>query len=207
MATVDVEKAFSHIGLETAMFTIEESPLEALPRFKAEGHIRNMAALSDAGKEQNVKKEAGKLLNDIIKRGSVPAALLVQKEKPPLAVKKILKNGDYMTVLWDDGTKTIVKRAADEAESDYAAFTAALGIKCFGSNSALKRIVASAEVQNKKKKKKRAEESEFHKLGRAFAEASKALALELQRLRDADDAYDQQKTDEWLDSVERGQNK
>ena len=69
--------------------------------------------------------------------------------------KKILKNGDYMTVLWNDGTKTIVKRAADEAESDYAAFTAALGIKCFGSNSALKRIVASAEEQGKKKKKKK----------------------------------------------------
>lgn len=69
--------------------------------------------------------------------------------------KKILKNGDYMTVLWADGTNTVVKRASDEAQSDYAAFTAALGIKCFGSNSALKRIVASAEVQGKKKKKKK----------------------------------------------------
>lgn len=68
--------------------------------------------------------------------------------------KKILKNGDYMTVLWEDGTKTIVKRASDEPASDYAAFTASLGIKCFGSNSALKRIVASAEEQGKKKKKK-----------------------------------------------------
>ena len=72
--------------------------------------------------------------------------------------KKILKNGDYMTVLWTDGTKTIVKRAADEAESGYAAFTAALGIKCFGSNSALKRIVASAEEQGKKRKKKKQNE-------------------------------------------------
>lgn len=152
MATVDIKKAFSHIGLETDMFTIEESPLEAWPRFKAEGYIRNMAALSYAGKEQNVKKEAGKLLNDIITRGSVPAALLVKKDEP-LAVKKILKNGDYMTVLWEDGTKTIVKRAPDEPESDYAAFTAALGIRVFGSNSALKRIVESAEVQGKKKKK------------------------------------------------------
>lgn len=83
------------------------------------------------------------------KRGAVPEA------------KKILKNGDYMTVLWADGTKTIVKRAADEAESDYAAFTAALGIKCFGSNSALKRIVATAEEQGKKKKKKKQSEGEI----------------------------------------------
>lgn len=83
-----------------------------------------------------------------------------QKEKPkaqkPLPkVKRILKNGDYMTVLWEDGDKTIVKRAEDEAESDYAAFTAALGIKVYGSNSALKRLVASAEVQGRKKKKER----------------------------------------------------
>lgn len=202
---VDIKKALSSIGFEAETLTFEQSPFEALPRFKAEGHIRNMAALSDAGKEQNVKKEAGKLLNDIITRGSVPAALLVKKDEP-LAAKKILKNGDYTTVLWNDGTKTIVKRAADEPESDYAAFTACLGIKCFGSNSALKRIVESAEVQNKKKKKKRAEESEFDKIGRAFTEASKALALELQRLREVDDAYDQQKTDEWLDSVEKKQN-
>ena len=76
------------------------------------------------------------------KRGAVPEA------------KKILKNGDYMTVLWADGTKTIVKRAADEAESDYAAFTAAVAIRAYGSNSALKRIIEQkVEIQKKRKKK------------------------------------------------------
>lgn len=65
-------------------------------------------------------------------------------------VKRILKSGNRMIVFWKDGTKTIVKRAEDEADSDYAAFTAALGIKLYGSNSALKRIVASAEVQKPK---------------------------------------------------------
>lgn len=102
--------------------------------------------------------------------------------------KKILKNGDYMTVLWADGTKTIVKRAADEAESDYAAFTAALGIKCFGSNSALKRIVATAEEQGKKKKKKKKNEGNaeaenpFEKvaseISKAFHEGDILRALE-----------------------------
>ena len=76
------------------------------------------------------------------------------REKKSPDVKRILKNGDYMTVLWDDGTKTIVKRAEDEPESDYAAFTAALGIRCCGSNSALKKLVASAEWQHKKKQKR-----------------------------------------------------
>ena len=67
--------------------------------------------------------------------------------------KRIIKNNNAMIVFWADGTKTIVKRADDELDSDYAAFTAALGIKCFGSNSALKRIVARTETQKPKKQK------------------------------------------------------
>ena len=68
--------------------------------------------------------------------------------------KRILKSGNHMIVFWADGTKTVVKRAENEADDDYAAFTAALGIKLYGSNSALKRIVKSAEVQKPKKKGK-----------------------------------------------------
>ena len=190
-------------GIAVDEITIEQSPLETCDRVKIEGHF-DYASLRNAA---TVKKPA--LMNALFNISDPHAD---KKNKPPFSVKKILKNGDYMTVLWDDGTKTIVKRASDEPESDYAAFTAAIGIRVFGSNSALKRIVESAEVQNKKKKKKRAEESEFDKsefdkIGRAFIEASKELALELQRLREVDDAYDQQKTDEWLDGVERGQNK
>lgn len=65
---------------------------------------------------------------------------------------RILKSGIATIVFWQDGTKTVVKRGSDEAESDYAAFTAALGIKIFGSNSALKRIVSRTETQEKKGK-------------------------------------------------------
>lgn len=202
MATVDIKKALSSIGLEAETLTFERSPYDLRNRFKIEGYISNLAALSYAGKEQNVKKEAGKLLNDIITRGSVPAALLVKKDEP-LAVKKILKNGDYMTVLWEDGTKTIVKRAPDEPESDYAAFTAALGIRVFGSNSALKRIVESAEVQGKKKKKSKTTKvgEPFDKVGEAFCKSAVALIEEMAKLREAE--YEQQKTDEWLDGIEK----
>ena len=83
------------------------------------------------------------------------AAPRVGKPRSQYEPKRIIKSGDATIVFWKDGTKTIVKRSPDEAESDYAAFTAALGIKCFGSNSALKRIVESTEVQDKKKKKKK----------------------------------------------------
>lgn len=79
-------------------------------------------------------------------------------EKTLFTPKRIVKNGVATIVFWQDGTKTIVKRAPYEPESDYAAFTAALGIKCFGSNSALKRIVERTETQ-KPKKQKRADEA------------------------------------------------
>lgn len=108
------------------------------------------------------------------------------QKKPLPKVKRILKNGDYMTVLWEDGGKTIVKRAEDEAESDYAAFTAALGIKYYGSNSALKRLVASAEVQGKKKKKKQSTTNDFDKAGRALCDGLNAIGKALQGLREAE---------------------
>lgn len=104
--------------------------------------------------ERTAKDVAMKKVKELEERCKGLEAKL-KAQKPIPKVKRILKNGDYMTVLWEDGDKTIVKRAEDEAESDYAAFTAALGIKVYGSNSALKRLVASAEVQGKKKKKER----------------------------------------------------
>lgn len=66
---------------------------------------------------------------------------------------RILKSGNRTIVFWGDGTKTIVKRSEDEQDNAYAAFTAALGIKVYGSNSALKRIVARTETQKPKVKK------------------------------------------------------
>lgn len=69
--------------------------------------------------------------------------------------KRIIKNNNAMIVFWADGTKTIVKRASDELDSDYAAFTASVCIKLFGSNSALKRIVARTETQKPKKQKEK----------------------------------------------------
>ena len=72
--------------------------------------------------------------------------------------KRILKSGRATIVFWMDGTKTIVKRSENEPDDDYAAFTAALGVKLFGSNSALKRLIErKTEVQRPKKQKEKAE--------------------------------------------------
>lgn len=62
--------------------------------------------------------------------------------------KRILRCGPATIVFWQDGTKTVVKRAEDEPDNEYTAFTAALAIKIFKSNSALKKMVKTlTEVQ------------------------------------------------------------
>ncbi len=63
--------------------------------------------------------------------------------------KRILRSGPATIVFWQDGTKTIVKRAPDEEDNAYAAFTAALAIKIFGSNSKLKKMVERLTEEQK----------------------------------------------------------
>lgn len=75
--------------------------------------------------------------------------------------KHIYKGEGKTVVMWEDGTKTIVKRAEGEPDNDYAAFTAALAIKVFGDNSKVNRIVRMTEtVEKRKKKKKQKEDAE-----------------------------------------------
>ena len=68
--------------------------------------------------------------------------------------ERIVKSGRATIVFWDDGTKTVVKRSPDESDNEYNAFLAALGIKIFGSNSQLKKIIKEKTVVQKPKKHK-----------------------------------------------------
>lgn len=61
-----------------------------------------------------------------------------------LEVKKIIKNGPATIVFWTDGTKTIVKLQDGDQDDIYAAFTAALAKKIFGSTSKVKKIMKKA---------------------------------------------------------------
>ena len=72
----------------------------------------------------------------------------------PCLVKRILRSGNRTIVFWQDGSKTIVKRSADTPDDIYNAFTAALAIKMYGSNSALKRMIRKKTDYQKKKEKK-----------------------------------------------------
>ena len=72
-----------------------------------------------------------------------------------LTPRRILRHGIATIVFWPDGTKTVVKRNEDEPDNEYAAFTAALAIKVFGSNSKVKReIRCKTETQERKKPKR-----------------------------------------------------
>lgn len=98
------------------------------------------------------------------------ASLLVTLDdvaKNPKPYPKHIYKGDGKTVvMWEDGTKTIVKRAEGEPDNDYAAFTAALAIKVYGDNSKVNRIVRMTEaVEKRKKKKKQKEATEEQSVG------------------------------------------
>ena len=93
------------------------------------------------------------MLNNLCSTTTIKVETPKGFDKTLFTPKRIVKNGVATIVFWLDGTKTIVKRAPDEPDSDYAAFVSALGIKCFGSNSALKRIVERTETQKPKKAK------------------------------------------------------
>lgn len=72
--------------------------------------------------------------------------------------KKIINNDPVTIVFWTDGTKTIVKRGAEEKNSPYAAFCAVLAKKIYGNNTKVNRLVSETEIVKKEKKAAKAEE-------------------------------------------------
>lgn len=63
--------------------------------------------------------------------------------------RKIIYNGVATIVFWDDGTKTVVKRAKGTKDDRYNAFCAALAKKMYGTNSTLKKCIKDAENAKK----------------------------------------------------------
>lgn len=61
-----------------------------------------------------------------------------------LVPTKIIRSNNATIVFWSDDTKTVVKRSQNTLDDPYNAFCAALGIKLYGTNSALKRAIREA---------------------------------------------------------------
>lgn len=70
------------------------------------------------------------------------------------AIKKIISSDPVTIVIWEDDTKTIVRRAADTEPSEYTAVCAAICKKLFGSNHKLNKVIKSKIERPKKKVKK-----------------------------------------------------
>ena len=68
--------------------------------------------------------------------------------------KRIIVNEDskVTVVMWDDGTKTIVKCSEADQYDSYAAYCAAFAKKCYGTNSQLKKAIENHTVVQEKKK-------------------------------------------------------
>lgn len=71
-------------------------------------------------------------------------------------VKKIIHSGPCTIVFWEDNTKTVVRLEEGKEYDEYAAFTAALAKKCYGSNSKVHKILEKKTVEQKAKKKEAA---------------------------------------------------
>ena len=86
---------------------------------------------------------------------------LILKDFEP---KKIIKSGDRTIVFWKDDTKTIVRRSDDTADDLYSAFTAALAIKIYGSNSQVKKILRMADIQPMSDRMRKKEAEEYRRM-------------------------------------------
>ncbi len=64
--------------------------------------------------------------------------------------ERIIKHGDQTVVIWADGQKTTVYRSQDDQDNSYAAFTAALSKRLYGSNNALKQAIERSTAQTEK---------------------------------------------------------
>lgn len=74
--------------------------------------------------------------------------------------KRIVKSGNRTIVFWGDAEKTIVKRCDGDEDSEYAAFAAAFVKHYFGSNSAIRKMLAEKTEYQKEKKGKNTNGSE-----------------------------------------------
>lgn len=74
----------------------------------------------------------------------------------PFVPKSIEVSADHRTVVvvWNDKTKTIVKRSENDPDDLYMAFTAALAKRIFQSNSHIKKIIQSKVNYHLPKEKK-----------------------------------------------------
>ncbi len=102
-------------------------------------------------KEMNVKIALEKARLAAMNQAALERIMIIV---PALFIPvRILKSGVATVVFWKDGTKTVVKCAPETTPNDYDAFTSALAIKLFSTNSRLKKLIRKKTVVQPEKVK------------------------------------------------------
>lgn len=65
-------------------------------------------------------------------------------------IRRIIFSGVCTIVLWEDGSKTLVRCAPDQIFSEYGGFAAAVCKKLFGTSTRVRKLVASAQREKEK---------------------------------------------------------
>lgn len=113
--------------------------------------VRKSAEQISAEKEMNVKIALEKARLAAMNQAALERIMTIV---PALFIPvRILKSGVATVVFWKDGTKTVVKCAPETIPNDYDAFTSALAIKLFGTNSHLKKLIREKTVVQPEKVK------------------------------------------------------
>lgn len=87
--------------------------------------------------------------------GEDTGVLVVGRKEKNQAIKIVNEDSKVTVVMWDDGTKTIVKCSEADQYDSYAAYCAAFAKKCYGTNSQLKKTIENLTVVQESKPKKK----------------------------------------------------
>ena len=110
-----------------------------------------------------IKVDAEKRLNNKVKKKEGYSDLFKSYLGVGSTVKKIIHSGRCTIVIWNDGSKTIVKQSKDDDWDEYAAFCAAFCKKIFGSTSAVKRVIDKKTVAYRPTNEEKKEDEKLNK--------------------------------------------
>ena len=160
---------------ETALLEEEEGnisgefiePLEALELVELDAGIYRKEELRKEilSKMKFPRDIADYCVNDVL----ATIKLAETKNFYSLNVSKIIFNPPATIVFWEDGTKTVVKCAAEDEFNEYYGFLAALGKKVYENNSQIKKLIdKKAEWHENKKGEKDIPDDSMNSFGKVL---------------------------------------
>lgn len=119
--------------------------------------MRNRNNVNSSPIESPAFEPLDSFLKELLSGTSVTQSPIARFDLVP---NRILVSGNATIVFWADNTKTIVRCAEGTEPNIYNAYTAALAIRLYGSNSQLKKLIKKKVFFQKPKKEKTADVQE-----------------------------------------------